>query len=348
MACVWIEGFETHLIATQMSRKYASTSGSVSAQAGRVFGTAGAPNAWVVVTPSFGIDNTMIVGFGFRFASHSTVVNSGNQGLYFELGSDEQAHVEMESSSGSGIRFLIKRGATTVATSSFFDFGVWHYIEIKLVLRTGTNGAYELRHNGVVDISAGSVDLADTGGDGADVHAWRWSSNLSSLLRLDDIYVVNSTGTVNNDFLSPSIVEGLLPNADGATIEWTPSAAVANWTNVDDAGDASPDDAGVGGYNGSDTNSQIDLYAFADLQNVTGAIHAVQLGLQLGMGAAGTRTVRSKYRDPDTTVANGDSHVVDSTIFDEFTQVFQVNPASTAAWDVADIDGGQFGVEVVS
>jgi hypothetical protein len=47
-------------------------------------------------------------------------------------------------------------------------------------------------------------------------------------------------------------------------------------------------------------------------------------------------------------VANGDSHVVDSTVFDEFTQVFDDNPASAAAWDVADIDDGQFGIEVVS
>jgi hypothetical protein len=66
------------------------------------------------------------------------------------------------------------------------------------------------------------------------------------------------------------------------------------------------------------------------------------------MAAAGTRTVKTTYRDPDTTEADGDSHVVDSTTFDEFTEVFDDNPASAAAWDVADIDGGQFGIEVVS
>jgi len=66
------------------------------------------------------------------------------------------------------------------------------------------------------------------------------------------------------------------------------------------------------------------------------------------MAATGTRTVRTKYRDPDTTVVNGSSHVVDSTVFDEFTEVFDDNPNSAAAWDVSDIDDGQFGVEVVS
>lgn len=348
MACVWIEGFETHLNSSQMARKYATISGTIGSAAGRVFGTAGAPSSWVAVTPSFGSDNTMILGFGFRFESHTVILNSGNQGFYFESGSNEQAHLEFESTSGQGVRFNLKRGSTTVATSSYFDFGVWHYIEIELVLRTGTDGAYELRHNGVTDIMASSVNLADSGSDGGDVFAFRFSVNASSTLRMDDMYVCNGTGSKNNTFLGPSIVEGLLPSADGATSQWTQNGSGAHYTSVDDDGTAAPDEAGAGGTIGSDTNGQVDLFEFADLQQITGTIHAVQLGVQMGMAAAGTRTVRSKYRDPDTTLANGDSHVVDSTAFDEFTQVFDDNPASAAAWDVADIDDGQFGVEVVS
>lgn len=348
MACVWIEGFETHTNSSQLARKYASLSGSVTAQAGRVFGTSGGPSALVAVTPSFGTDNTIVVGFGARINAHSTAYNSNAQGLYFETGANEQAHVEFESNATLGFRLLIKRGSTTVATSSYYAFAQWHYFEVKLVLRTGTNGAYELRRNGVTDISGSSVNLANNGTDGADVVAWRFISNLSSSLRLDDIYVNTSSGATNNDFLGPQVVEGILPNANGATIQWTQNGAGDNYTSVDDAGNVAPDESGGGGTVGSDTNGQIDLYAMQDLQQITGAIAAVQVGVQLGMAAAGTRTVRNKYRDPDTTVANGDSHVVDSTTFDEFTQVFQLNPASAAAWDVADIDDGQFGLEVVS
>jgi len=348
MACVWIEGFETHLNASQQARKYASVSGSTISQPGRVFGTAGGPLSWVAVTPSFGTDNTMIVGFGFRFNAHSTLLNTGSQGLYFERGVDEQAHVEFESTSGLGVRFHIKRGATTIATSSYTDFAVWHYVEVKLVLRTGVNGSYELRINGVTDISGSGVDLADSGVDGADIHAWRFSANVSTILRLDDMYVLNGTGAVNNDFLSPSIVEGKVPNANGTTIQWTNNGTGDSFTSVDDAFDQAPDDVGAGGTVGSDTNGQKDTYNFEDLTQITGTIHAVQLGIQLGMAAAGTRTVKTKYRDPSTTEADGDSHVVNSTTFDEFTQVFQENPVSAAPWDVADIDGGQFGMEVVS
>jgi len=331
-----------------MQRKYASFSGSFSSQAGRVFGTAGGPASAVAITPSFGTDNTITMGFGLRFNAHSTLVNSGAQGLYVELGASEQCHVEMESNVSLGFRFDIYRGSTLIASSSRFAFGVWHYFEIQLTVRTGTNGAYEIRHNGVLDVNAGSVNLADTGGDGWDIWAMRYSSNLGSIVRYDDMFVNNGAGSTNTSFLGPSIVEGLLPNANGATIQWTNNGTGDNYTSVDDVGTSNPDDTGAGGTNGSDTNAQIDLYAFEDLQHITGTVHAVQVGIQLAMAAAGTRTVRGKYRDPDTTVVNLDSHVVDATAFDEFTQTLDQNPNSAAAWDIADIDDGQFGVEVVS
>lgn len=344
MACVWIEGFETHIGANQMSRKYASFSGSFASQAGRVFGVGGGVAATIAVTPPVGSGNTIVMGFGLRWNAHTTA--SGEQGLYCELGADEQWHIKIESGSGLGVRFILKRGTTTIDTSPYLDFGVWHYFELKVTVRTSTNGAYELRHNGVDIMSGTTVDLADTGGDGWDTFAFRFTSNLTNTLRFDDMYVLDGTGAKNLDFLGPSVVEGVLPTAAGATTEWTPGSG-SNWQQVDDNA-TTTDESGAGGVNSSDVNGQKDLYSYADLANITGTIHAVQVGTQLGMSAAGTRTVKTKYRDPDTTEADGASHVVDSTAYDEFTEVFDDNPASSLAWDVTDIDDGQFGVEVVS
>lgn len=349
MTCVWIEGFETHTGVAQMARKYSSTTGSFSVQSGRVFGSSGSPIGSVAVTPSIGgTDNTVVIGWGQRLGIHLLGLNSNNQGIYVETGTNEQFHVEIESTSGVGFRYLIKRGGTTVATSSYYDFGVWHYFELKVTVRSGTNGAYELRHNGVLDISGTGVNLADNATDGWDIFALRYITNTGNQLLYDDIYVCNGTGTKNNDFLGPSVVEGLLPNGAGASTQWTlGSGGVANWDQVNDPASA-PDDVTTGGINFSDTNTNRDLYAYEDLTQITGTIHAVQIGTQLAMNSAGTRTVKTKYRDPDTTVVDGTSHVVDAVSFDEFTEVLDDNPNSAAAWDVTDIDDGQFGVEVVS
>jgi len=349
MACVWIEGFETHTHDSQLSRKYAIASGSILAASGRVFGTSGQISQTILLTPSIGAtDNTVVIGWGCRLESHNASLNSGNQGLYIETGTEEQFHIELESDSGLGFRWLLKSGATTIDTSSYFDFGVWHYFEVKATVRTGVNGAYELRHNGVLEMSGSGMDMAENGTDGWDIFGFRYTSFSSGLL-YDDMYILNGTGSKNNDFLDPSIVEGLLPSADGDDTQWTlDTGGVANWSQVDDSAISAPDDFSGGGINYSDTNGNRDLYEFMDLQQITGTIHAVQVGTQLAMNTPGTRTVKTKYKDPDTTLADGASHVVDSPAYDEFTEVFDDNPASATTWDVADIDDGQFGVEVVS
>jgi hypothetical protein len=348
MACVWIEGFETHSISTQMSRKYASASGTATSKTGRVHGFGAGMQTWVAVTPPVGSGNTAVVGYGFKYDSLSSAPNGNGTGWYIESGVNEQLRVVTEYTTGLGFRFLLERGGTNVATSSYFDTQVWHYFEWKFTVRTSTNGAYELRHNGSVDISGSAVNLANSGGDGWDTFAWRTVTNYSNILFYDDVYVLDGTGTKNNDFLGPSIVEGVLPNADGATVNWTPSGGANNWDTVNESRTTGPDDSGTHGYNSSDTNTDLDLYGFEDLTQITGTIHAVQVGVQLGMASAGTRVVKNKYRDPDTTVVDGASHTVDSTVYDEFTQVFDDNPNSAVAWDVTDIDDGQFGVEVVS
>lgn len=346
MAVVWIEGFETHTNINQLARKYSSTSGATSVDSGRVFGNSVQPSTLVLVTPSFGTDNTLVFGIGVNFKLHFGSVNTGAQGFYFETGASEQCHVEIESSSGTGFRFSLYRGATLIDSTSYNDFNQWVYLEVKLTVRPGTDGAYEMRLNGALDTSGSSVNLAANGTDGWDVFSQRWSTSYITRMSLDDIYVANGTGAINTDFLGPQTVEGLEVDAEGTTIQWTPATGTDNSNLVDDSGSSIPVD--TNNYNSSDTNGQKDTYTFTDLANTNGTINAVQLGVQMAMGAAGTRTVKTKFRDPDTTEADGTSHVVDSTSYDEFTEVFQQNPTSTATWDSTELDGGEFGVEVVS
>lgn len=348
MSCKWIEGFETHTGSTQTARKYASATGSFSPQAGRVFGNSGGPLAAVAVTPSLGLDNTWVIGFGVRLNSHSAALNSGAQGIYMEKGTDEQYHLEILSTTGVGFQWRIMRGSTEVDISASYDFGVWHYFELKVTARTGSNGAYELRHNGVLDTSGTSLNMADEGTDGADIFAFRYTSNVSSVLLLDDIYVLDSSGSKNNDFLGPSIVEKVEMTATGDDNDFTndtPGASSDNWDQVNDAASAT-DETTAGGTISSDTNGHLDLYNASDLTQITGTIHAVQIGIQAAMAAAGSRTLKPKFKG--TLEADGSNFLVDSTTYDEFVEVFDDNPETAAAWDVADIDGGQFGVEVVS
>lgn len=346
MAVRWIEGFETYQTATQWDRRYAMRTGSFVIQAGRVFGSSGSLSAPVFVAPSFGLADTWGVAFGLQFVAQAGALSAGD-GLYFEKGTTEQVHLEFVKNAGS-FEVKLMRGATQLAiTSAAYSYGTWHHFELKVTVHPST-GAYELRHNEVAAFSASGVNTANEGTAQADVFAIRFSGT-STNNRFDDIAVWDGTGSSNNNFIGDSVVEGIEVNANGATIQWTNDAGTGlNFNNVDDPGASTPDDTGAGGTNSSDTVGQKDLYAYTDLVQIQGNILAVQVDTQMAMASAGSRTVKLRFRDDGGTEADGDTFAVASTVFDGFSDVMDVNPQSLAAWDVADINGGQFGVEVVS
>lgn len=353
MAGRWAEGFESHRISSQQGRKYATQVGGMSQVAGRTFGNAGAPgvSGAILVTPSMGNNNTWIVGFGCFVASHNTNLNSSAQGMYFESGVNEQFHIELITTNGVGFRVALYRGATLINETGNFPFSVWQYFELKVFINT-TTGTYELRRNGVVEISGSGVNTALAGNVGADIFAFRWTTDQSSRLRLDDMYICDGSGSKNNDFLGPRIVEMVEVTANGDTNQWdndnTGVPDANNFDQVNDSGGSAPDESGAGGTISSDTNGEVNLFTMSDLQQITGNIDFVFLGIQAAMAAAGSRTLRFKFRHNSTTTVNGDSFVVNSTVYDEFIQVWDDNPVTAVAWDVTDIDAAQFGLEVVS
>lgn len=353
MAGRWAEGFESHKVSTQQARKYATLTGSMSQVAGRTFGNAGAPSSSgaIMVTPSMGSNDTWIIGFGCFVASHSTTLNSSAQGMYFESGVNEQFHIELITTNGVGFRVALYRGATLLDETGDFPFSVWQYFELKVFINTAT-GTFELRRNGVLEFSGTGANTALNGNTGADIFAFRWTTDQSTRLRLDDIYINDGSGAKNNDFLGPRIVEMVEVTANGDTNQWdndnTGVPDANNFDQVNDLGTAAPDETGAGGTISSDTNAEVNLFVMSDLQQITGNIDFVFLGIQCAMAAAGSRTLKFKFRHNSTTNADGASFVVNSTVYDEFIQVWDDNPVTAVAWDVTDIDAAQFGLEVVS
>ena len=339
MTLHWIEGFETHNNTAQLGYKYATQTGTYSSQTGRVFGNAVAPNNGALVSPTFSTSSEGVIGFGFYLQDHRSALNSSNQnGMHFELAGALQLIVSPESTSGSGVRFRVMRGSTILGTSAYFPFGAWVYVELKAECLT-TGGSYELRVDGAVEASGSGLDTADSGSDGWDSFSIRIGS-MSSRIYLDDIYVLDTSGTTNNDYLGAVVVEGLVPTAEGTAADWGSQGNTNNALNVGDTSDST--------YNKSDTNGNQDLYVFEDLAEIDGTIYGVQLNSQLAMNAVGSRTVKTQYRDPDTTVVDLESHALTSTIIDGYAKVLEENPNSSTAWTVADIDDGEFGIEVVS
>jgi len=353
MASKWCEGWESHSNATQLQRKYAQSNGTPPIAAGRLTGSStGIPANYLLVTESLGVSNTWILGFGFFVASNQAQLSTDAQGFYLERGSSEQVHLEFETNA-SALKVKLYRGATLLNETGFdFALNSWHYFELKITTDP-SSGLYELRQGGITQFSdAGPVNTADSGSAGADILALRWSDNFSTNVRIDDLYLCDDSGTTNNDFLGPGVVRVFEVNANGDTNDWvndnTGVSDSNNFDQVDDAGNTFPDDSGAGGTVSSNTVGEKELYDMVDLSGVTGNVHFVMLSIQAALDEAGSRQAKFKFKDSVSGEADGDTFTVDMASFDEFHDLFDVNPATASGWTISELNNGQVGMEVVS
>ena len=340
MVMRWMDGGELWGSAAKAARAYLSSTG-LSYPTGDPRITPGvrsiSSNGGHQTTPSLGVQNSWVVGFGLQAPSSA----AGGWQFRFLNAAAEQLRLQALAD-GVNFELRIMRGATEVAvTNEDFAPNLWHYFEFSATL-TNT-GSYELRHNEQNVLSdAGPVDLQDLGSSGADGFSWFHNTGGTSW-DMDDLWINDSTGSVNNDFLGDTVLFALKPTAD-QSVQWTPepSSPTSNWDKVDEAGDTSSDSDWVE----TDTNTDTDLYEFANVPATgIGTIHAVKLSFNGRMETAGSSTLTSKFRDSGGSTADGDDVVFDGTAFVEEPVIFDEEPVAMSAWTASAIDGGRFGME---
>ena len=340
MALLWYDGFE-HYADDQdhFDRRYAAVTANYSSKSGRLFGNAAQLSSGAFETPSLGLSDTMVIGMAIKVPSNPGS-GTGRTPVAFLRGGTEQIRLEFVGSAGH-FNFAVKRGATTLATTvGDYSYGIWHYFEFKVNFHTST-GSYELRHNEVTQVSGSGVNTAESGSNQAD--QWRYNFTTTGP-DYDDLYLLDTTGSTNNDFLGDTQIEAITVSADGAQNDWTAQEAGTNAQMVDDPG--APDD----GTNVilSNTATDIDVFNMTNLVNTLGTVHAVGVQIQARVDASGSRTLRSKFHDGTSTFGNGAQFTVSSTSFAEFVTIMETNPVTASAWAVSEIDAGQYGVEVVT
>jgi hypothetical protein len=283
--------------------------------------------------------STGILGCAYRAAGSIDAV----QFIGFSLGTSSQILLAIDSVGRAGVyrgTTLLGQDPTPVAVNSF------NYFELKVTFHT-TAGSFELRKNGVTVASGSGVNTAFAGGTTADgITIASGGAVFASLggpgSSVDDIYLCDATGSVNNDFLGDIRVETLFPNAAGATTNLTRGGTDSgnNWDQVNEA--APNDDTD---YNSSATAGDKDTYAFTDLVTISGVVYGVQIIARVRKDDAGSRTVATVARSGATeadgpTVGLGTAYV---NIFD-----VRENKPGGSGWTLAEVNGAQFGIKVVS
>lgn len=338
MTLLFMDGFD-HYGNGHLPRKWAGagsrTNGSMTTGrfAGQAFRSGDSSN--LLVSPAFTNSQTVVLGFAVRFNSLPSVAVI-NMFLLRDAGTSQ-----MEVRAHNTGQISVARNGTQIAVSTNTMLAAsWYYIEFKVTIDNSA-GTYEVRVDGVNWLSATGVDTQNTAN--AYVNQAVLMTGVSTSIDWDDVYVLNSSGSVNNDFLGDVRIDTIYPSAAGNTTGMTPNTG-ANYAAVDEA--TAPDDDTT--YVAANVVGTKDTYTVGNLPAsvANGTVKAVQAVITSRKDNAGDRSVAPVVRhsgaDYDlTAVALTASYVMNRDIQ-------ETNPGTAAAWTVADINNMELGQKVAA
>jgi hypothetical protein len=339
MGLVFVDGFDLYADYTQLSRRYARVN-SAEIVAGR-FGTGKclsiqANNGFNLTRPITETDD-ICLGFAFR-ALGTGLSGTGTGRDFFRLRNGTNIVGLFGFDTGGRVKYALSSYNSALVTSDVdvITNGVWNFAELLVHRASGTSGSVEIKVNGVTVASETGVNTGTSGIDNIYLQSGNGTADSSNLIQYDDLYVRDDLTA-----LGPSRVDTLRPSADTAQKDWTPSTGSDNYAMVDDD---SYDDTT---YVSAATVGDKDLYDFGALAFDPETIHAVQALYTASKDDVTARTVRSTIVSGATT-ANGATVAPGDTGFTVYTDIYETDPATSAAWDTAGVNALQAGIEVVS
>lgn len=274
--------------------------------------------------------STLILGAALKIATFS--------GEHFFLALNEGGTAQIHFVASSDGVVSVWRGGTRLGQSlpGVVPINAWFYFEAKAVINN-TTGAAEVRINGSTVIALTNVDTQSTAN--AYTTAIQWLGALSQpSVTIDDLYLLDTSGTVNNDFLGDCRVDAYLPTVDGALSDWTPNPVGVHYTTVDEATPNATD------YISSATVGNKDTFGVPDMINTPLSIFGVQLAAFAWKTDAGFREIKNLVRVSAVDYPSSALSVTETSTYK--LKVWEQNPATSAAWSVAAVNAAEWGVEV--
>ena len=219
--------------------------------------------------------------------------------------------------------------------------GTWCYIEVKVVFHP-TAGTVDIRVNGTSVLSLTAKDTVNNIGDNdcGTMNICTATSGSIHDVYIDDLVIMDSTGSTNNAFLGDVKVVALLPNGNGNSSQMTGSDgnSTDNYLLVDDDPVVTTD------YVESSTVNDHDSYAMENLGFTPTSVYGVQVSLVAQKDDTGARSMKPMLRTGSTDYYG--TQVALSTSWAAIREIWDVNPNTTNAWTGTEIDGIEVGQEV--
>jgi hypothetical protein len=218
--------------------------------------------------------------------------------------------------------------------STVLSNDTWYHIEIKLISHAST-GEVHLKLDGSDEITLTGADTLNVLGSMSGVILGCDKQTAGAVTTsYDDLYICDTSGSVNNSFLGNVECVSLKPNGAGSSTQFTPSAG----SNYDAVNNATPD---MADYVSSSTSTHKDLYAFEDASDAPLATRLRIFGTPEAGGSASIYPVcKSGATESDGTARSFAG-------FSKLDEIYEVDPNTSAAWTLSNFNAAEFGVKVV-
>lgn len=250
--------------------------------------------------------------------------------------------------------------ASVVSTNGFVNevtgapvlqSGVWQYLEFRLKVHA-TLGEIEVKLNEVVILTATGLNTGATG-DLID-NLVLAATNDSQLDHMDDLYLLDKTGSSNNDFLGGCRIDTLHTVGNGGTNDFTlfddgaqtdydiltNSAAVRNEGVLTIGRDHNYVESGIVGASEDYDN---DLFVTA-----SGVIFGVQVVNNARSTSTGVLTYKDEMVIAGTPFDNGSTVIAANGDYSMSTFIRDTDPSDDATWTAAKVNAVGSGFTIVT
>jgi hypothetical protein len=248
-----------------------------------------------------------------------------------KLGEDGRLKLYRRTGSGmSGWDQWISTSVTTAAVRG------WHYVELQVVQGT-SNGTVNVRLNGVLAITLSAQNTTQGGGPLLTAFVGAVPGQPCPVtVDVDDLYLADTSGTINTTFLGDVRVDALKAQADGALNQWTVEGAASAWQAVSDGDEASDIRAATAGLRQSFDVEPLPVMT-------TPAIHGVQVTMLARKTDAGLGKVKGLVVSGAQTATSADINLQEQLAW--HTALFERNPNGNVPWTEGAFNAAEFGVE---
>jgi hypothetical protein len=244
---------------------------------------------------------------------------------------------ELQAITGGNLR-VTRSDNITLGTTSGLNLlnDTWYYIELKMTI-DNTAGAFELRAGGINVLSDTAIDTQVTGN--AYVNTISFYGDESSMyFGFDDIYILDTTGSVNNNFLGNQKITMISPDALGSSANFTPSAG-DNFENIDEGVTVDDDTT----YNESATAAHKDLVNYSAAADL-GVIAGVQVATECRETDATNYTLKTVVKSGGT--ESDDTAQNMGSTYTSLKRLVELDPNTSAPWTLINLNAAEFGYKV--